>query len=118
MEDALLIHFEQIVIFSTQIQTNSSYFVKSYNISSLNKANYTERLLFVLLLVDNFSRTQKYFAQIRILTFVTNFDLHVRVFTLKGIVFSPSRRVNICDNCKMHFLKDFNSWSGFVGIPA
>ena len=36
MEDVLLIYFEQIVIFPTQIQTNSSSFVESYNISSLN----------------------------------------------------------------------------------
>ena len=36
MEDVLLICFEQIVsFFSTQMQTNSSCFVKSYNISSL-----------------------------------------------------------------------------------
>ena len=43
MEDVLLIYFEQIVIFPTQIQTNSSSFVESYNISSLNMAIYTER---------------------------------------------------------------------------
>ena len=37
MEDILLICFEQIVIFfSTLMQTNSSCFVKSYNIFSLN----------------------------------------------------------------------------------
>ena len=40
MEDVLLIYFEQF--FPTQIQTKSTCFLKSYNISSLNWANYTE----------------------------------------------------------------------------
>ena len=42
MEDVLLIYFKQIVSFSTQIQTNSSYFMKRDNIFILNLANYTE----------------------------------------------------------------------------
>ena len=40
IEDVLLI------IFPTQIQTNSGYFVKSYIISFLNTANYTKRVFF------------------------------------------------------------------------
>ena len=43
MEDILLLHFEQIVSFWTQIQTNPSYFV---NNSCLTSANNTERVIF------------------------------------------------------------------------
>ena len=46
MEDILLIYFEQIVSFWTQIQTNSSYFVNTYNSSCLTSANNTERVIF------------------------------------------------------------------------
>ena len=44
MEDVLLIFWT--IFFSTKIQTNSSHFVKYYNISTLKTANYTERLIF------------------------------------------------------------------------
>ena len=46
MEDILLIYFEQIVSFWTQIQTNSSYFVNTYNNSCLTSATNTERVIF------------------------------------------------------------------------
>ena len=38
--------FWTIFTFCTQLQTNSSHFVKTYNISSLNSANYAVRLIF------------------------------------------------------------------------
>ena len=37
--DVLLIHFEQIVTFCIQIQTNSNHFVKTYNNSCPNLLN-------------------------------------------------------------------------------
>ena len=46
INDVLLSYFEQIFTFCTQIQTNSSYFVKTSNVSSLNLANYTESVTF------------------------------------------------------------------------
>jgi len=46
VEYVLLIYFEQTVSFYTQIHSNSSYFVKTYNYSILNLANYTERVIF------------------------------------------------------------------------
>ena len=50
------------VFFSIQMQTNSSCFVKSYNISSLK---------FFALSLEKYTRGQKYFAQARLVTLVT-----------------------------------------------
>ena len=36
----------KLLVFPTEIHTNPSYFVMSYNISSLNETNYTERGVF------------------------------------------------------------------------
>ena len=46
INDVLLSYFEQIFTFCTPIQTNSSYFVKTSNVSSLNLANYIESVTF------------------------------------------------------------------------
>ena len=43
MEDSLLIYFEQIASVCTQVRTNSNYFVKTLDNSSLNSLNYTKR---------------------------------------------------------------------------
>ena len=46
MEDTLLIYLNKLSVFSAQIQTNSSYFVKISNVSSLDLAKYTESVTF------------------------------------------------------------------------
>ena len=51
-------------------EINFSVFVKTYNISSLNSAKYTKRVFFALLL-ENFTRFQRYFTYSRLVTCLT-----------------------------------------------
>ena len=65
IEEASLIYFEQIIIFlNSNKKTNSNYFVKTFNISSLNSANYTERVISALIL-KNFPDLKKYFTLVK-----------------------------------------------------
>ena len=65
IEEALLIYFEQIIIFlNSNKKTNSNYFVETFNISSLNSANYTERVISALIL-KNFPDLKKYFTLVK-----------------------------------------------------
>ena len=88
MKVVLFLYFKQVVSFSNQIQTNSSYFVKSY-ISSLNKGgNFWHSFL---------TRVQKYFTQTLIVTFVTNSNMSVK-------------RLQICKQTKVMVMKFVLVW--------
>jgi len=65
VEYVLLIYFEQIDSFYTQIYSNSTYFVKTFNYSILNSPKYTERVIF--------SVNSWQFSPTSLVTLVTNF---------------------------------------------
>ena len=56
----------KLFVFSTQMQTNSSCFVKSYNIFSLNQANYTESVIFAIILVKFTQFPQIFYSSLQI----------------------------------------------------
>ena len=57
MDDVILIYFEQIASFYSQIHSNSSYFVKTYNYCSLN---YKEQVI----LCVNVTQAQKNYTPV------------------------------------------------------
>ena len=66
MEDVLLIYFEQIVSFCAINYSNTNSLSLHCEISRLNLANFTERLIFCVNLLDILPK--KYFTQVSLVT--------------------------------------------------